>query len=575
MYKDFVKYLLNYLLHCFILTFLCVLMNMSHAFAAALPSEQDKSISDKQLIYQQERQAAIKNALSGDEQNVQLSSNVNHEDTLYFPDEKLCFAINTVKLINNENMPYTMQLNQLTKQAEGKCLGGEGINLLMSELQNSIISYGYITSRVVAPEQDLTSGVLFLLLVNGTLNEIYYQDGSDKSASLMTAIPTYTGEILNLRDIEQGIENLQRIPTASAKMQLVPGNKPGESDVVISREQSKYLRLGLSLDDSGTKDTGRTQGGATLYLDNPLGLSDSFYVSGGRDLGGDSSHGSNNYLFSYSGPIGYWNFSASKSGNTYHQVIAGVPDYEYSGRSKSASFVLSRVISRNKSQKTTVNTGVNLRESSNYIDDTEVEVQRRKTTNWSIGVNHRHYFNDVTFDLGVNYKKGVRWFGAQKAPEEYGGFGTALSEIIIINGSLNVPFNIKDIQFRYNADFLSQFTSGANLTPPDRFSIGSRWSVRGFDGELSLSADNGWYIRNDFAWTAPFNNELYLALDYGEVSGANSGYLLGHQLAGTALGIRGGIWGFSYDAFAGTPVYKPTGFRTDDVTLGFSLSWNY
>ena len=43
-------------------------------------------------------------------------------------------------------------------------------------------------------------------------------------------------------------------------------------------------------------------------------------------------------------------------------------------------------------------------------------------------------------------------------------------------------------------------------------------------------------------------------------------------VAGAVIGIRGGIpakySGFSYDLFAGTPIYNPAGFPTARVTVG-------
>ncbi|WVD70136.1 ShlB/FhaC/HecB family hemolysin secretion/activation protein [Orbus wheelerorum] len=558
------------------LFWLCCLTTLSFdSISAPLPTLAEKAISDQQLIYQQERQKALQGSLASPQPDIRLLKARVKTNTINFPAETPCFVINHVELRERDSLPFIMPLYPLSNQAIGRCLGGEGIGLLMSELQNRIISYGYITTRVVAPEQDLTSGTLVLLLVKGTVRDVYYADGSDKHNSLQSTLPVNKGQLLNLRDIEQGLENLQRIPTVKADMQLVPGENPGESDIVINRTQSKYWRIGASLDDSGTKDTGRYQGGLTLYLDNPLGMSDAFYVSGGHDLDGNSKYGSKNYLFSYSVPMGYWALSSSLSSNTYNQTVAGTPDYQYSGRSRNINVQLSRVIHRNESQKTTLSYGLNFKESHNYINDTEVEVQGRKTTSWILGINHRHYFGNITLDAGASYKKGVRWFGAHQAPEEGTGYGTALSDIFNVNVSLNVPFTLAEQSFRYNFDYQGQFTRGGDLTPPERFSIGSRWTVRGFDGELSLSADSGWYIRNELALATPFNNELYLGLDYGEVSGANSGYLLGKKLAGSALGLRGSLYGVSYDAFMGTPLYKPHGFKTDDVTLGFNINWSY
>lgn len=560
--------------HSFI-TLILVCCYSSRILAAPVLSVQDSSFSDQQLIYQQERQKALQEVLSSQPPDIRFQTSVNNSQTISFPEESICFPIQRVELVARDELPYVMPLYAISQQAEGRCLGGLGINLLMSELQNRIISYGYITTRVVAPEQDLTSGTLSLRLVKGIVRNVYYADGSDTRSSLQSALPVTKGHILNLRDIEQGLENLQRIPTVQAQMQLVPGENPGESDIVISREQSKYWRVGLSLDDSGTKDTGRYQGGLTFYLDNPLGMSDAFYASGGHDLDGQSKYGSKNYLFSYTVPMGYWLFNTSLSRNTYNQTVAGTPDYEYSGRSRNFNMQLSRIIHRNDNQKTTLSYGINLKESRNYIDDTEVDIQHRKTTSWILGINHRHYINNITLDVGASYKRGVRWFGAHRAPEEYSNYGSALSEIFNINLSVSVPFVVAEQNFRYNLDYQGQFTRGNNLTPPERFSIGSRWTVRGFDGELTLSADNGWYIRNELSWATPYANELYLGFDVGEVSGANSGYLLGNRLAGSALGIRGSLLGIYYDAFAGIPVYKPDGFKTNNAVLGFNLNWSY
>ncbi|XKM14517.1 ShlB/FhaC/HecB family hemolysin secretion/activation protein [Orbaceae bacterium ac157xtp] len=556
-----------------LLTLSCVLA--PHSYALIVPTEKDKQISDQQLIHQQERQKAMDEVLQGDAPDVHLLPPSQKTDRIEFPTEALCFPINKVELINRETLPYLVPLYPLSSQAEGKCLGGEGINLLMGELQNRLVAYGYITTRVLAPEQDLATGTLQLLLIKGTVRNVYYSNDSDTHTKLSTTMPIKQGEILNLRDIEQGLENLQRFPTMNANMELIPGDNPGESDVMITRAQSKYWRVGLSVDDSGTKDTGRHQGGLTFYLDNPLGLSDGFYVSGGHDLSGESKYGSKNYSFSYSVPFGYWLFNTSFNGSNYHQTVAGTPDYKYSGRSKSSNIQLSRVIHRNESQKTTLSYGLTFKESRNYIDDTEIELQHRRTTFWKLGFDHRHYIDDITLDIGANYQKGVRWFGALKAPEEESGEGTALSEILSLSASASVPFTLADQRFNYDLSYQGQLSRNGDLTPQERFSIGSRWTVRGFNGELTLSADNGWFLRNELSWITPINNVLYLGVDTGEVSGANSGYLLGHRLTGGVIGLKGSHFGLYYDGFIGTPLHKPEGFKTDNVVLGFNLNWSY
>lgn len=120
------------------------------------------------------------------------------------------------------------------------CLGNEGINVLMKKMQNAIIEKGYVTTRAVVGEQDLTSGELVLTVIPGTLRHTMIEDKSavDKFTKLTawTGIVPQKGDLLNVRDIEQSLENLKRVPTADATINIVPAEgeaQLGESDLFV------------------------------------------------------------------------------------------------------------------------------------------------------------------------------------------------------------------------------------------------------------------------------------------------------------------------------------------------------
>jgi hemolysin activation/secretion protein len=114
------------------------------------------------------------------------------------------------------------------------------------------------------------------------------------------------------------------------------------------------------------------------------------------------------------------------------------------------------------------------------------------------------------------------------------------------------------------------------LTPQDRFSIGNRYTVRGFDGQLTLAADRGWLIRSDLSAPIAHSGQvIYIGADYGEVGGQSSENLIGKYLAGVVAGLRGGYKSLQYDVFVGEPVNKPKGYQTHATTAGFSLNWTY
>lgn len=539
-----------------------------HSASAAEP--------DNQFIIQQQRQKALEQQLTPPVPDVRLSEPSSSFGKIAFPVETPCFPIQRVTLTGQGALPRWLPLQRIASQAEGRCLGGKGINLLMSTMQNRLVDHGWITTRVLAPTQDLKSGTLKLAIVPGYVRHVRLTDESDDYIQLYSAFPAHEGNLLDLRDIEQGLENLQRLPTVEASMEIVPGEQPGESDVVISRKQSKMWRLGVSLDDAGTETTGRYQGGFTLSLDNPFSLSDLLYVSASHDLNDRGGKGSKNYTGHYSVPFGYWTLGVTGSDYDYHQTVAGQnQDYRYSGKSKNLDVQLSRVLHRSGSQKTTLTADVLARETRNYVDDTEVGVQRRQTAGWRLGLQHRHYIGQASVDAGVSYQRGTRWFGAQPAPEEYFGEATALGKILQLNAALDLPFEIGSQRLRYNVQYLRQI-SNTPLTPQDQFAIGNRWSVRGFDGERTLNASHGWYVRNDLGWSTPLpNQELYLGADYGEVGGYSSDPLIGKHLAGGVVGLRGSAFNTGYDLFAGTPFSKPDGFHTSSLTLGFNLNWSW
>lgn len=535
-------------------------------------------IRDQQLINQQERQKALEAQLSPEQPDVRIKLPVGSAVIKQFPQEEHCFPIHQIRLDGSAYLSNWLLLQRVADQAKGQCLGGEGINLLMSAIQNRLIDYGYITTRVLAPPQDLNSGELQLQILEGKVSRIIFTPESDSYIQAFNTLPTSEGGLLNLRDIEQGIENLRRNPTTQADINMIPGEEPGETELAVSWQQTRHWRLGASLDDSGTVSTGRYQGGLTLYVDNPLSLNDSFYISGGHDLQWKGERGTKNYTAHYSVPYGYWGFNVTSSAYNYHQTVAGlIEDYEYSGKSNNLTFGLSRLLHRNATQKTTLTYDVLIKESRNYINDTEIEVQRRNTSAWRLGLQHRHYISTATLDAGITYQQGTRWFGAQPAPEEYSNQATALSKITQLSANLDIPFSLFDQRFSFRTQYQRQLVDSTTpLTSQDRFSIGGRYTVRGFDGELSLSADRGWYTRNELAWQTPLDNqELYIGMDYGEVGGRGSEYLLGKHLAGAVIGVKGYALNTGYDLFAGIPTSKPDGFQTNPVTLGFNLNWQY
>jgi len=540
---------------------------------------------EEELLRQQERERVLRDQLES-RPDVRLQAAPVGEGAERLPaKESPCFAINDVRLIGEASEKFQWALraaNPKDDPAIGRCLGGGGINLTMKRMQNAIIEAGYVTTRVLAEAQDLNSGVLVLTLVPGRIREIRFEEGTSARANAWNAMPANPGDLLNLRDIEQALENFKRVPTAEADIKIAPARaadaRPGESDVVIAWSQRFPARVSLSVDNSGSKSTGKYQGNVSLSLDNLLSLNDLFYASVNHDLGGgESGHrGSDGSTLHYSLPFGYWQLGVTSSEYNYEQSVAGAnQSYQYRGESRNNEVRLSRLLYRDAVRKTTAWGSLWTRSSENFIDDTEVGNQKRRMAGWQLGLDHREFIGASILDLGVAYRRGTGAHDALRAPEEDFDAGTSRSQIITADAQLQVPFQVGDQRLRYIGGWRAQWNR-TPLVPQDRFSIGGRYSVRGFDGENILSADRGWTLRNEIGLSlGQTGQELYTGIDYGEVSGQSSEFLIGQRLAGAVVGIRGGYKGLSYDWSVGTPLKKPDGFETANVTSAFTVIWSF
>lgn len=508
--------------------------------------------------------------------------------------ESPCFRIDRVLLVGERSESFQWAVADLSgpegnDSSIGRCLGTAGVNVVLARAQQAVIARGFVTTRVLAAPQDLSTGTLTLSLVPGRIAAIRTTADSSptllgSSALLATAIPARPGDLLNLRDIEQGLENLKRSATAEADIQIEPSTapnaKPGDSDLVVKYVQSKKWRVTLSLDDSGTEATGRYQSGATLSLDNPFGLNDLFYASANHNINNhvfdDPAKGTEGQTVHYSLPYGYWLLGLTASNSQYHQSVAGLnQDYVYTGKTNNAEVKLSRLVYRDQSRKTSIAIKGWRRESRNFVDDTEVEVQHRVVGGWELSLNHKEYIGEATLEGTLAYKRGTGGFGSRAAPEEEFGEGTSRLKLYTADISLNAPFKLGEQKMRYSGLIRAQWNR-TPLTPQDRFAIGGRYTVRGFDGETSLMGERGWLIRNDIGWAVGQSGaELYVGADYGHVGGRSTVDLLGRSLAGAVVGVRGQWSKLSYDFFVGAPISKPEGYRTAKVTLGFNLNASF
>ncbi len=154
------------------------------------------------------------------------------------------------------------------------------ITELTAAISDWYISRGYITSRAFLTEQDLSQGNYASWCWRG--NYVISASTATPPRMLKMVFPGLEGKVLNLRDIEQGMEQINRLRSNPVQIEIVPDSEPGYSGVNLTATPEFPLSASVSLDNSGQKSTGENQLNGSLGGNNLLGVADKWFVSGGR-----------------------------------------------------------------------------------------------------------------------------------------------------------------------------------------------------------------------------------------------------------------------------------------------------
>ena len=113
--------------------------------------------------------------------------------------EEICFDIKKFVLIGEDARNFTFALRTVTQGEHnliGRCIGVQGLNQALDLIQNEIIHRGYVTTRMLLPQQNIASGEIKLQVIAGKVDQIQFVDGSSKRAHKFNALPVKSGDIL-------------------------------------------------------------------------------------------------------------------------------------------------------------------------------------------------------------------------------------------------------------------------------------------------------------------------------------------------------------------------------------------
>lgn len=366
------------------------------------------------------------------------------------------------------------------------CMSRADIAAVMAIIDKAYVERGLITSRVYIEQQDFKDGVLKLKVVEGFVEGINFTSETGARQPRRRSFTAFTyldGKTLDLRDFEQGLDQVNKLKSAKATLKMSPGERPGGTIVNVNVEDKHRFRVSSGWNNHGSPTTGKDQIRLGVASDNILMANDTWGLSYSGTLD------SNALSVNTSIPYGYASFSLNAVASDY--LIGLTQTTELYGSSTSIQGGVNYVLNRSSNTKSYAELGLQYRNSKRFVNSFELSPQVLTTVTLTGGHIVESKKSKTSYDL--SYITGTTGFGANDDPSD-------ISEQEPNAQFHAFEFGVSRVQKpqkwgRWILTARGKYSEVA-LYGPEQTPLGTRSTVRGFES-APFSADRAFYIRND------------------------------------------------------------------------------
>ena len=113
---------------------------------------------------------------------------------------------------------------------------------------------------VLVPEQEISTGVLQLVIIEGRLGDVIVEGaGNSEARALASQIRTQPGEVIRESRLTEDLAWINKHPTRQVDLIFTPGGGYGETDVILRSEEYRALAAYMAYENSGTSALGESR----------------------------------------------------------------------------------------------------------------------------------------------------------------------------------------------------------------------------------------------------------------------------------------------------------------------------
>lgn len=382
---------------------------------------------------------------------------------------------------------------QRMKNFIGQALSLDLVNAIALETARYFREHDHPVVSVVAPKQEITSGVVQFLVTEARLGTVRLT-GNHHFRSDLFKVGLHPDDPILMNQLDADTSFYNRNPFRSVTAELSPGKHPGETDVTLDVKDKFPLRVFAGYDNSGVKSTGENKLFTGFNYGNVFGIGDefSYQYSSSADFQQLLAHSASwtvplpwHHIFQISGT-----YSESKP-----KTAAGAPQLNGTTWQLGAHYIIPLPPVHKFTHELNIGydfkyTDNNLQFGGTQVFDTPIDISQ-----FSIA-----YSAALPDKLGRTSLSiaGIWSPGGMGSNNNDAAFGMARSgskanyfyATLALDRITRLPFGCS-----WSLNVKGQLASG-NLQATEQFLLGGESTVRGYD-ELAAAGDQGILMRNE------------------------------------------------------------------------------
>lgn len=366
---------------------------------------------------------------------------------------------------------------------------------------------GYILTRAYIPQQDASGGVLTIGLLVGRYGDIVIENQSLVADSFIQKVfgGLEPGAVALRQDLERKLLLVGDLPGAAVPAMAVgPGQNYGTADLGLSVPEGDRFNGYLTLDNQGSRYTGRWRLGAGIDVNSLFSAGDRLSLNGVAT--DEMDDGLLNGRFAFSTPLGYDGLRGELAvERTAYELNKDYRDLDAVGYTDTLRGTLAYPVIRSQNQ----NLWLSLSGAYKHIKD---EIKEFDYTT------HKHAWAGTG---AVQYERWTKIFGEYRLytvagvgltyghlrigdPQERAANKAGVDSVgdygyVNFNFMANYAFNPKlSFNMTFNAQ---QVFNSKNLDGSEQFIISGPGGVRAY--RETVSGDNGYFLGGEFRYQLP------------------------------------------------------------------------